>query len=184
MCLLTLAFRVHPQFDLAVAGNRDERHSRPSAALDWWNDAPEVLGGRDLEAGGSWLGVQRDGRFAARGLAAAPIMQAQDAVALIPGAPAAQAARMDAENVGALQPRQGPGQHATDDLLDFHSPLHSDRGIEHVGEAGIDAEGGLARAFGRGVEAGHRLAGEGKALRRLYGRLLVEPDRRRRLWRR
>ena len=52
----------------------------------------------------------RDGRFAARGLAAAPIVQAQDAVALIPGAPAAQAARVDAENVGALQPRQRPGQ--------------------------------------------------------------------------
>src|SRR4030095_12353203 len=73
----------------------------------------------------------RDGGFTARGLAAAPIVQAQDAVALIPSAPAAQAARLDAENVGAPQPRQGPGQHATDDLLYFHGPLHSGRGIEH-----------------------------------------------------
>jgi uncharacterized protein with NRDE domain len=65
MCLLTLAFRIHPQYDLVVAGNRDERHSRPSAALEWWRDAPDVLGGRDLQAGGSWLALQRDGRFAA-----------------------------------------------------------------------------------------------------------------------
>ena len=70
-------------------------------------------------------------RLAARGLVAAPIVQAQHAVALIAGAPAAQTARMDAKNVGALQPRQGPGQHATNDLLDFHGPLHSGRGIEH-----------------------------------------------------
>jgi uncharacterized protein with NRDE domain len=65
MCLLAIAFGVHPRYDLVVAGNRDERHSRPSAALDWWSDAPDVLGGRDLEAGGSWLGLRRDGRFAA-----------------------------------------------------------------------------------------------------------------------
>ena len=49
----------------------------------------------------------RDGRFATRGLPAAPIVQAQDAVALIAGAPAAQAACMDAENVGALQTTSG-----------------------------------------------------------------------------
>src|SRR6185295_16912588 len=73
----------------------------------------------------------RDGRFATRGLAATPVVQAQDAVALIPSAPAAQAARMNAEDVGALQPGQGPSQHAADHLLDFHGPLHSDRGIEH-----------------------------------------------------
>lgn len=65
MCLLVFAFGVHPQFDLVVAGNRDERHSRPAAPLDWWSDVPGILAGRDLEAGGSWLGVRRDGRFAA-----------------------------------------------------------------------------------------------------------------------
>jgi uncharacterized protein with NRDE domain len=65
MCLLVIGFGVHPVYDLVVAGNRDERHARPAAALDWWGDAPDVLAGRDLEAGGTWLGVDRRGRFAA-----------------------------------------------------------------------------------------------------------------------
>ncbi|MEO7775248.1 MAG: NRDE family protein [Steroidobacteraceae bacterium] len=64
MCLLVFAFGVHPHFDLVLAGNRDERHARPTAPLDWWSDAPGVLAGRDLEAGGTWLGVHRNGRFA------------------------------------------------------------------------------------------------------------------------
>jgi uncharacterized protein with NRDE domain len=46
-----------------VAGNRDEFHDRPTAALGWWSDAPDVLGGRDLRAGGTWLALARSGRF-------------------------------------------------------------------------------------------------------------------------
>lgn len=65
MCLILLAHRVHPRFPLIVAANRDEFHGRPAAAADFWNDAPEVLAGRDLEAGGTWLGVSNSGRFAA-----------------------------------------------------------------------------------------------------------------------
>ena len=64
MCLLILAWRDQPGSRLLLLGNRDELHARPSAAADWWSDAPAVLGGRDLEAGGSWLGVTRSGRFA------------------------------------------------------------------------------------------------------------------------
>jgi len=64
MCLLILAWRDQPGAQLLLLGNRDESHARPSAAADWWSDAPGVLGGRDLEAGGSWLGVTRSGRFA------------------------------------------------------------------------------------------------------------------------
>jgi uncharacterized protein with NRDE domain len=64
MCLLTLAWRQHPQFPLIFAGNRDEFHRRPAAAATFWPDTPEVIGGRDLEAGGSWLGVTLEGRFA------------------------------------------------------------------------------------------------------------------------
>jgi uncharacterized protein with NRDE domain len=48
-----------------VAANRDEFFSRRTAAADFWDDAPDVLAGRDLEAGGTWLGVSRSGRFAA-----------------------------------------------------------------------------------------------------------------------
>ncbi len=64
MCLLAIAWLAHPRYRLIFAGNRDEFHARPAAKADWWQDAPEVFGGRDLEAGGTWLGMRRDGRFA------------------------------------------------------------------------------------------------------------------------
>lgn len=65
MCLILLAHRVHPHFPLIVAANRDELHGRPAATADFWKQQPQVLAGRDLEAGGTWLGVSRSGRFAA-----------------------------------------------------------------------------------------------------------------------
>ncbi len=65
MCLLIVAHRVHPEYPLIVAGNRDEFYARPTLDAHWWEDRPDVLGGRDLEAGGSWLAVSRQGRFAA-----------------------------------------------------------------------------------------------------------------------
>ncbi|MGA9853044.1 MAG: NRDE family protein [Gammaproteobacteria bacterium] len=64
MCLLVFAWKIHPHYPLVFAGNRDELHARPSLAAGFWDDAPEVLGGRDLEAGGTWLGVTTSGRFA------------------------------------------------------------------------------------------------------------------------
>ena len=64
MCVLAFAWRAHPRWRLVLAGNRDERHDRPSAPLGHWPEAPHVLAGRDLEAGGSWLGVSEGGRFA------------------------------------------------------------------------------------------------------------------------
>lgn len=65
MCLIGFAFQAHPEIPLLLAANRDERHARPAAAAAFWDDAPEVLGGRDLEGGGTWLGVTRGGRVAA-----------------------------------------------------------------------------------------------------------------------
>ena len=65
MCLILLAWQVHPDYPLIVAANRDEFFTRPSAAAEFWRDAPQVLAGRDLEAGGTWLGVSRKQRFAA-----------------------------------------------------------------------------------------------------------------------
>jgi uncharacterized protein with NRDE domain len=64
MCLLSIAWQVHPDYPLVFVGNRDEYHARPSASADWWDDNPDILGGRDLEAGGSWLGVNKQGRLA------------------------------------------------------------------------------------------------------------------------
>ncbi len=63
MCLLVIAWKVHPRYRLILAGNRDEFHERPAAPLGWWQDDPRILGGRDLKAHGTWLGVARSGRF-------------------------------------------------------------------------------------------------------------------------
>lgn len=65
MCLILIAWQSHPDYPLVVAANRDEFFSRRTAAADFWADAPGVLAGRDIEAGGTWLGVARNGRFAA-----------------------------------------------------------------------------------------------------------------------
>ncbi len=65
MCLILVAWRVHARYPLVVAANRDEYHRRPTAAAQWWTDRPQLLGGRDLEAGGTWLGITRDGQIAA-----------------------------------------------------------------------------------------------------------------------
>jgi uncharacterized protein with NRDE domain len=65
MCVVALALG-HPRFPFVVAGNRDEYHERPSAPLGWWRTgegAPKILGGRDLKAGGTWLGLTPQGRF-------------------------------------------------------------------------------------------------------------------------
>ncbi len=64
MCLILFAHRHHPDYPLVVIANRDEYYARPSRDAHWWDDAP-IFAGRDLEAGGTWLGVDRRGRFAA-----------------------------------------------------------------------------------------------------------------------
>ena len=65
MCLITFAFNAHPKYRFILAANRDEFYARPTSAAGWWQDHPEVLGGRDLLAKGTWMGIHRSGRFAA-----------------------------------------------------------------------------------------------------------------------
>ena len=67
MCLIAFAWRADPRYPLVVAANRDELHARPAAPAAFWSDldAPTLLAGRDLQAGGTWLGLTRAGRFAA-----------------------------------------------------------------------------------------------------------------------
>ena len=65
MCLLAISWRSDPRFPLVLIANRDELHARPSAPVARWEDAPQVLGGRDLDFGGTWLGVSEAGRLAA-----------------------------------------------------------------------------------------------------------------------
>lgn len=65
MCLILFATGAHSDYPLIVAANRDESYLRPSAAAAFWSDDARVFAGRDLEHGGTWLGLSRLGRFAA-----------------------------------------------------------------------------------------------------------------------
>ena len=64
MCLISLAYRKHPHYELVLAANRDEFHARPTAAAAAWKESPEVFGGRDLSAGGGWLALSTRRRLA------------------------------------------------------------------------------------------------------------------------
>ena len=65
MCLIAIAWQAHPDHPFVVAANRDEWRDRPASAAHWWPDAPGLLAGRDLQAGGTWMGITRGRRFAA-----------------------------------------------------------------------------------------------------------------------
>jgi uncharacterized protein with NRDE domain len=65
MCLILIAWRSTPEFPLVIAANRDEFHARAAEPAHWWPSEPKILAGRDLQAGGTWLGMTRSGRFAA-----------------------------------------------------------------------------------------------------------------------
>jgi uncharacterized protein with NRDE domain len=65
MCLLIFAHQVSDRHPLVVAANRDEFHARPTARSEFWVEHPNLLAGRDLEQGGTWMGMTRSGRFAA-----------------------------------------------------------------------------------------------------------------------
>ena len=65
MCLILLAAHAHPAYPLIVAANRDEAYTRPTAPAAFWDDDPSVCAGRDLDHGGTWLGISKSGRFAA-----------------------------------------------------------------------------------------------------------------------
>jgi uncharacterized protein with NRDE domain len=65
MCLVLVVWRMDSKFPCVIAANRDELHSRPARQAQWWPDQPDVFGGRDLAAGGTWFGLTRSGRFAA-----------------------------------------------------------------------------------------------------------------------
>ena len=61
MCLIFISLQEHPTYKLIVAGNRDEFYNRKTAAAGFWEDHPEILAGRDLQAGGTWMGISRSG---------------------------------------------------------------------------------------------------------------------------
>jgi uncharacterized protein with NRDE domain len=65
MCLILFSYQNHPDYPLVIAANRDEFYQRPTQAAHFWPETPQLLAGKDLQAGGSWMGVTTDGRFAA-----------------------------------------------------------------------------------------------------------------------
>jgi uncharacterized protein with NRDE domain len=65
MCLLVFAHRTHSDYDLIVAANRDEFHARSTAPAAFWSEHPHVVAGKDVEKGGTWMGITTSGRFAA-----------------------------------------------------------------------------------------------------------------------
>ena len=64
MCILFFAIDKHPQYPVIICANRDEFHQRPTQAMHQWL-SPEILAGKDLQAGGTWLGLSNDGKFSA-----------------------------------------------------------------------------------------------------------------------
>lgn len=88
MCLLVAAYDAHPDYRLVLLGHRDEFHARPAEPLGWWPDQPGILAGRDLEAGGTWLGVGRNGRVGV-------VTNVRGKDALVPDAPTRGALVLD-----------------------------------------------------------------------------------------
>ena len=63
MCLIFFAVNSHPTYKLIIAGNRDEFYNRKTAPVNYWTDYPSILGGRDLEAGGTWMAMNKAGKI-------------------------------------------------------------------------------------------------------------------------
>lgn len=133
------AYRAHARFPLILAANRDEFRERPAQPAHWWADLPQILAGRDLQAGGTWLGITRSGRFAAitnhRDLRRAPI-----------GGPSrGRLVRMALE--GEIDPAGSTDYegfnllHGTVDALRYHN------NIQQVDEALAPGIHGLSNAF-------------------------------------
>ena len=64
MCIVLFSYKVHPKYKLIITSNRDEFYKRPTMQAEFWEDNPNILAGRDLEKGGTWLGITKQGRFA------------------------------------------------------------------------------------------------------------------------
>ena len=65
MCLIVFSYKNHPRYPLILATNRDEFYDRPTEAAHVWQTSPQIIAGRDKKAGGTWLGISKNGRFAA-----------------------------------------------------------------------------------------------------------------------
>ena len=102
MCLVALAWKAHPRWRLLLAGNRDEFHQRPAAALSRWPGPSGIQAGRDLQSGGTWVGVGPSGRCAV-------VTNVRD-----PRAPATQGSSRGALPADYLEGRSTAATHARD----------------------------------------------------------------------
>jgi len=80
MCLILFSFKAHPRYKLILAANRDEFFERPALSADFWPSAPNILGGIDIISNGTWLGISRNGRFAAITNYRDPLAQVNDPI--------------------------------------------------------------------------------------------------------
>lgn len=113
MCLILFAHRADSRYRLVLAANRDEFFARPTAPADYWTDAPGILAGRDLQKGGTWLGVTRAGRWAAltnyRDGSAAPPAGARSRGELVTGFLRGQLSAAEYAATAPVQPDRYPG---------------------------------------------------------------------------
>ncbi len=65
MCLIVFGYRTIPGYKLVFAANRDEFYNRPTRPAGFWKDNRGMLAGKDLKAGGTWLGIHKNSRFGA-----------------------------------------------------------------------------------------------------------------------
>lgn len=109
MCLIFISVQEHPQYKLVIAANRDEFYQRKTAPASYWHDHPEILGGRDLEAQGTWMAMNKNGR-----------------IAMVTN-------YRDIRNIKSVAPSRGAL--VTDYLLQSNAPEHYLRDVEEKGKA-------------------------------------------------
>ena len=109
MCLIFLSVNNHPTYKLVIAANRDEFYNRKTEAASFWKDHPEILGGRDLEAMGTWMAMNKKGKISF-------VTNYRDPLNINPKAPSR-------------------GQLVTDFLLNDASPQEYLKGVEEKGKA-------------------------------------------------
>lgn len=140
MCLLLIAVEAHPEYRLILAGNRDEFYERPTAPAAWWENGSGILAGKDLRAGGTWLGVTRTGRVAA-------LTNYRDPSLMLPDSPSR------GELVtGFLKARSSPGEHL--EALSERASGYNGFNLVAGDERGIfwySNRGGEVRRLGPGI---------------------------------
>jgi uncharacterized protein with NRDE domain len=133
MCLILVVWRRHPQYPCLIAANRDEFHGRAAEPAHWWQDRPQILAGRDLVAGGTWLGITRTGRFAALTNYRSPQHRRTDVPSrgsLVTDALESQGTALD--DLGGLQ-RAGPGYNGFNLIFSDGQSLAVHESVPQVG---------------------------------------------------